>query len=118
MGAARVLSPAGRSHGRLVECYKTLQAGGVSQDLARMLAGADFLVCRRDLALLIDQVTDPAGVTGFDVGAGAISQPHLAVGVTQQFERKIEFFGKCGVLGDRVEADPENGDVVLFEIGK
>ncbi len=63
-----------------------------------MLAGADFGVGRRDLALLINQVADAAGVTGFDVAAGAVSQSHLAFGIAEQFEREIELFGEGGVL--------------------
>jgi hypothetical protein len=82
-----------------------------------MLARADFGVRRRDLALLIDQVADATGVTGFGVGAGAVLQADLALGVAEQFEGKIELFGERGVILDGVEADPENGNVVLFEIG-
>jgi hypothetical protein len=82
-----------------------------------MLAGTDFWIGRRDLALLVDQVADAAGVTGFGVSAGAIGETNFALGVAQQFETEVELFGECRVLFDGIETDTENRDVIFLEIG-
>ena len=82
-----------------------------------MLLGNHFRVHRGDFALLVDQVADPAGVACLRIGTGAVCHSDLAVGVAQQFERKIEFLGEGGVLFDCVEADAQDDDIVFLEIG-
>jgi len=82
-----------------------------------MLRGSHLWIGGGDLALLVDQVADAARVAGFGVGAGPVCKTELAVNVTQQFEWKIEFLREGGVGLDAVEADAQDHDIMLFEIG-
>ncbi len=54
---------------------------GVGEHLLRMLPGIHLRVNLRNLALLIDEVTDAIGVAGFHIRARAICEAELAVGV-------------------------------------
>jgi len=57
------------------------------------------------LALLIDQVTDPIGKARAGILTRSIRQTYTPSRVTQERVRKAEFFGKSGVLLNRVKAD-------------
>jgi len=89
----------------------------VGQHLFRMLARIHFGIRSFDLALLIDEEADAIGIARLRIGAGAIRQAELAVGIAEQFVGKIELLGEGGVSLDTIETDAEDYDASLLEIG-
>lgn len=67
----------------------------------------------RDLPLLVDDVRDALRVFVFRAARRAVRDPDLAVGVAQQRKREIVLFRELCVVGDRVEADAEELDVLV-----
>ncbi len=70
----------------------------------------------RDLALLVDDVRDAARIFVLGGLGGAVRHPDLVVGIAQQRERKVLFFGEFAILLDRIEASAEDLDVFRFVI--
>jgi len=82
-----------------------------------MVARIDLVVDSRDAAVLVDQNTDAAGVPSLIVGTRTVGNSHAAIGIAEQGEGKLVLIGELGVLLDVVEADTEDLDIILFEVG-
>jgi hypothetical protein len=81
-----------------------------------MVARVDAIVNARDLALLVDQETDPAGIARLGVVACPIGHTERAIRVAQQREVEAVLFREGGVVFDGVEARAEDHDLVFHEI--
>lgn len=84
----------------------------IGQHFSGMDAGVDGGVRLPDLALFIDQITDPLCIARADIITGAIRQPYTPSRVTQEGVGKTEFFGKGGVLLNRIKADPQHFNIL------
>ena len=65
-----------------------------------------------DLALFIDQITDPIGIAGADLNTGAIRQAYTSRRVTQERVRQAEFFRKSGVFLNPIKADTQDLNIL------
>jgi hypothetical protein len=70
-----------------------------------------------DFALFIDEIADAIGIAGLRIRAGAVRHAELAISVTQELVRKIEFLGECRIRIDAVETYPQYDDALTIEIG-
>jgi len=66
----------------------------------------------RDVAVLVDDVGDAAGVRVALVLARAVGEAELAVGVAEELEGELELLGEGGVFFGGVEADAEDDRVL------
>jgi hypothetical protein len=99
--------------------YRTraiLRAEHVSQYLCRMVARIYPVVDSRDIAVLVNQNTDPAGVTRLFIGTRAICDSHAAIGIAQQWKGKIVLLGERSILFNVVKADAKDLDIILIEV--
>jgi hypothetical protein len=95
----------------------TLYAEDVGEHLGRMVARIDLVVDARDVAVLVDQNTDAAGVACLIIGTRAVCDSHAVIGIAEQWEGKLVLIGELGIPFNVVEADTQDLDIILIEIG-
>ena len=84
----------------------------IGQNLSGVNAGIDGGVHALHRTLLIDQIADPIGKARAGILTRTIRQPYTSSCVTQERIRKAEFFRKSGVFLNRIEADPQNLNIL------
>jgi hypothetical protein len=82
-----------------------------------MIARIHLVVDSDELAVFVDQKTHTTRVTRLTVSAGAVRHPDAAVGIAKQRKGKVVLLSKAGILFDIVEADAEDLNIVLLEVG-
>jgi hypothetical protein len=95
----------------------TLYAEDVGEHLGRMVARIDLIVDARDVAVLVDQNADAIGVTCLIIGTRAVCDSHAAIGIAEQGEGKLVLIGELGIPFNVVEADTQDLDIILIEVG-
>ena len=68
------------------------------------------------LALLIDKNTDAGSIARPWTVASAIGDAESVVRIAQQRKIEVVLFRECRVIFNRIEASPQNDNVVLREI--
>src|SRR5207302_4097921 len=90
--------------------------GGGGEREAGEVARGDLAERFLDAAVGADQVGDARGGGRLDVVAGAIGEPDLAVHVGEQLKVEGVLLGELAVVVDGIEADAEDGDVLVAEV--
>ena len=87
-----------------------------SQLLSRIRCRVDLRVGLGDLAFLVDDVGDAAGVLVLGGVGGTVGETDLAFGVAEQGEGEVELFGEAAVRFDGIEADAQDLRVLGLEL--
>lgn len=89
--------------------------GEIRQHLRWMVLGTHRIVGFCDLALLVNDVTDPFGIASLGVIARAVGEADGTGGVAEKRIGKLIFLGEGRVVGHRVETHAQDFDVASME---
>lgn len=78
------------------------------QHFLRVARGIDFWIGLKNLPIFSNHIANALGVFIAGRFAGPIRQSNLAVGVTQEGERKLKLEGKSSVFFDWIKADAKD----------
>ena len=67
-----------------------------------------LLICLENLSCFIDEIADSFGIFCVDVITSSIRETNDSLGVAEKQKRKPKFFGKDGIVVNRIEADAKN----------